>query len=160
MDSAFSSQYALSIKEWERTEAASHIRITVSVSSSLNARLHAVQGLEDVAVLHTELEAQGAGFVLEGAAQGVAVDFHRQGDLEYQQGALFFLRHESLEVFDVYLLIRENLGERGDDFKTVFAVHRHDERFALGGTGRGGTGGNSRPVQLRAPQGRPDGRAA
>ena len=43
---------------------------------------------------------------------------------------------ESLEVFDVYLLIRENLGERGDDFKTVFAVHRHDERFALGGTGR------------------------
>ena len=95
-----------------------------------------MQGLEDVAVLHTELEAQGAGFVLEGAAQGVAVDFHRQGDLEYQQGALFFLRHESLEVFDVYLLIRENLGERGDDFKTVFAVHRHDERFALGGTGR------------------------
>ena len=35
----FSSQYALSIKEWERTEAASHIRITVSVSSSLNARI-------------------------------------------------------------------------------------------------------------------------
>ena len=59
-----------------------------------------MQGLEDVAVLHTELEAQGAGFVLEGAAQGVAVDFHRQGDLEYQQGALFFLRHESLEVFE------------------------------------------------------------
>ena len=89
-------------------------------------RLHAVQGLEDVAVLHTELEAQGAGFVLEGAAQGVAVDFHRQGDLEYQQGALFFLRHESLEVFEniAYIMAKhadpENVPDSPDDFLERF----------------------------------------
>lgn len=79
-----------------------------------------------------ELEAQGAGFVLEGAAQGVTVGFIGREISNTARRA--FLRHGEPGGFRCLPSDPRNLGERGDDFKTVFAVHRHDERFALGGT--------------------------
>lgn len=91
-----------------------------------------MHGLENIAVLHTELQAQAVRPVFQGAPQGHAIEGQGQGDLEDEQGlALLGVGHDRLEVLDVHPVFGKDAGNGGNDFKAILAVHRDDKRFAL-----------------------------
>lgn len=95
-------------------------------------RQNPVHGLENVAVLHTELEAHAVRPIFQGAPQGHAIKGEGQGDLEDKQGlALFGVGHDRLEVLDVHPVLGKDAGNGGNDLEAILAVHRDDKRLAF-----------------------------